>query len=207
MYLQFLTFVLVSLAVNSTFGLPSDEIPPSQISTSSSNPKTDSPLNKELLQTSLPNETTPTEVLLASRVYRESAWSVGLGLWSGTLQKDFQNQATQVLSLSRLFYAPNETSFELEARVIGNGLIGAQGQYRSYCCLGEKQEPFWTVGLTGTYKPSELMVGFIKTDSYQLLAGGGLENFLWKQRTLRIESYLSWGLVGLSYLVRLNYLF
>jgi hypothetical protein len=208
--LQFLTFVLLAFAPALALSAPQTKLPPSQIDSTAPAPADGGRLEKETTQVT-PRENPPSpeelERIQATRFVREKTWNVAAGLWSGVLQEKEAAISTQVLSLTQTSMNEDESSYEYGVDVTAKGHFGWHGQYKEYCCMGQWFEPYWTVGIGGLYKPSELLAGLIKPSSYQVQAGGGLEDLFRAERRIRVELLIAQGLPGTSFLVRFGYAF
>ena len=204
---EFLTFVLLSGFSLGALASPTTQVTPQQLTPPKKTEEPARPLEKESLQLapSPQIENSVIQRLQPSRIVRDHSWNFAYGLWSGYLMKDQGFQETQVASFTRTVTDPREFSNEFGADVTTSGYFGGHWEYKSYCCLGEWNEPYWTVGAAGLYQPWDLLAGFVKYESYQIQAGFGFEDLLRAERRLRIEFLAAQSAVGFSFIVRLGY--
>lgn len=208
--IQFLTFVLTGLLALATAAAPSTEISPDRLKPAHPPAAPNSTLDTDSVHITpapLDENGFDPERIRPTRIVRERSLNLSLGLASGPLREKEPTEQTQIYGLGATFAQPQETANELTVVITENGLLGGQGQYKKYCCLGEFNEPYWTVGASGLYNPSELLAGFVKIGSYQVLAGGGLEDLFRLKRRVRLEGLVGLGTRGMSLYLRIGYAF
>lgn len=133
-----------------------------------------------------------------TRIIRKHSRTVLTGLWTGALI-DKTNVTSLGFRLDLQNDNRNETGQSFGLTVLMAGLIGAHWDYHVTCCLGDYNEPYWGVGVTGLYDPSEMLAGLVNIDRYRLRARVGLEDVLSLKRRFRLESALEWGTLGFNF--------
>lgn len=139
----------------------------------------------------------PRITLPPTRVVRPESRLVSLGLLAGAVESQ-DITSLPVLSLAWLRDLKNENAQSYGLSMTGGQIWGLHWENRSYCCLGEHSEPYWSLGVGSFYRSSEQLASLVNFERYHLRLGGGFEDLLGLQRRLRAEALLRLSPLGLS---------
>lgn len=144
------------------------------------------------------------ESLRPSRVVRSHSRSLLLGTVVGAVDaKD--STALPWVSLVVQNDNSNETAQSYGLSISNQAVWGLHWDSHQYCCLGQKAEPFWGIGLGAFYLPQEMLASFINIDRYHLRLRGGFEDLFNLGRRFRTELVLRVGTMGVSGQVSLGW--
>lgn len=140
---------------------------------------------------------TPRITLAATRIVRAESRLASLGLLSGAVETQ-DSTSLPILSLAWLRDLKNESAQSYGFSLTGGQIWGLHWENRSYCCLGDHSEPYWSLGVGSFYRSSEQLASLVNFERYHLRLGGGFEDLLGRQRRLRAEALLRLSPLGLS---------
>lgn len=165
--------------------------------------ETDSPRGFELdsvAPSQIPGEIPPplSEARMeATRVVRTQSRSLLLGFVSGAIEET-EPQTLSLLTLNFQNDNQNETAQSYGLTITNSSAWGLHWDTHSYCCMGEKAEPFWGVGIGSFYDSHEQLASLVNIERYHLRARLGFEDLFGLGRRLRGEFLVRAAPVGVS---------
>lgn len=135
--------------------------------------------------------------IFPTRVIRSQSRVLGLGVISGSIEESSPRTMTWA-SLTFQNDNQNETGQSYGLGLAAKDTWGLHWDMHQYCCLGEKAEPYWGLGIGSFYQTSDRLAAIVNFERYHLRARVGFEDLFSLKRRLRAEFILRVSPLGAS---------